>query len=232
MTETSSLPLNEPSAEAEKARLAIRRIAMIALLAILLGLFMQGLILAAKLASGGPFPGALLLVDIVSGVTWSLFVCTGVGIGTSVIKARAALAGLIALIAAPIAIGFAKASQKVMATLLGAAEQQAVLSLASISALRAIEYGALGWLLATLTRKEKTGALPYFGTGLAIGVVFGGAIAALNYQVALANGLDPALPQIAGSLVNEVVSPIGCALLIYIAQFVGANLRLVQASQA
>ena len=218
--------------DAEKASLAIKRIGTIALLAIGLGFFMQGLILTAKLASGGSFPNITFLADLAQGVTWSFLVCSGVGIATTLAKARAALAGLIAFIFAPIAVAVAKGSQKVMAGLLNAAEQPAMLSLATVSTLRAIEYGLLGWLLATLIRKDESRAFPYIATGIAIGVIFGGAIVAISYQVALSKGVVMGAPQLAGSLVNEIGSPIGCALLIYIGQFVGRNVKILSAAKA
>jgi len=140
---------------------ALKKLAVIALLAIALGFAMQGLILAGKLAGGSALPGAAILVDLAQGVTWSFLVCAGLGIGTSVARGRAVLGGVIAMICAPIAIAGAKSSQKVMAGLIGAAEQPAALSLATISVLRAIEYGVLGWLLTWLVLRTETRPLPY-----------------------------------------------------------------------
>lgn len=204
----------------------LRRIALIALGAILLGFLMQGLILAVKLSSGAAFPGMRFLVDLAQGVTWSFVVCAGVGIGTSIMKARAALVGLLAMVCAPLAIAAAKSSQKVMASLVGAVDQPAVLSLAAISGLRAVEYGLLGWWLGTLARREVSNAGPYLKAGSVSGVVFGGAIAALTWHVALSRGLNPQPPQILATIVNEVVFPIGCAFVIYMGQFVSGQMNL------
>lgn len=204
----------------------LRRIALIALSAILLGFLMQGLILAVKLSSGAAFPGMRFLVDLAQGVTWSFVVCAGVGIGTSIMKARAALVGLLAMVCAPLAIAAAKSSQKVMASLVGAVDQPAVLSLAAISGLRAVEYGLLGWWLGTLARRKVSNAGPYLKAGSFSGVVFGGAIAALTWRVALSKGLNPQPPQILAIIVNEVVFPIGCAFVIYTGQLVGGHVNL------
>jgi hypothetical protein len=204
----------------------LKRIALIALCAIALGFLMQGLILVVKLSAGAPFPGARFIVDLAQGVTWSFLVCAGVGIGTSIMKARAALVGLLAMACAPLAIAMAKSSQKVMASVVGVADQPAVLSLATISGLRAIEYGLLGWWLGTLARREVSHAAPYLKAGASLGVFFGGAIAALTYQVALSKGLSPAPPQILSSIVNEVAFPIGCAFVIYVGQLVSGHLKL------
>jgi hypothetical protein len=206
---------------------ANKRLALISVLAIALGFAMQGLILATKLASGGPFPGVLFLGHLAQGVTWPFFVCSRVGIGISPSKARAVMAGLISMIFAPIAVAAAKSSQKVMTGLIGAADQPAVLSLATISVLRAIQYGILGWLLATLARKGVERPLPYFAAGSAVVVFLGGAIAALTYHTAVTNGLTPGLPKIASSIVNEVLAPIGCAMVIYFGLVVGRNLKAI-----
>ena len=54
-----------------------------------------------------------IVVELTQGITWSFFVCAGVGLGTTLGKARAAFGGLIGLISAPLAMGLAKGSQKV-----------------------------------------------------------------------------------------------------------------------
>lgn len=224
MTQQSSL---SPQLETEQASLVVRRVATIALLAVLLGFAMQGLILGAKLLAGGPLPGTKLFVDLTQGVTWSLLVCAGVGIGTSIMKIRAALAGLVAALFAPIALAVAKSAQKVMASAIGVADQPAALSLVTISAMRAVEYGILGWVLASLVQKEVKSASAYLGAGCIIGIVFGGAIAALGYHAASLGGQSLGSAQVAASLVNEIVSPIGCALVIYCGQLVGRNVSML-----
>ncbi|HTV67778.1 MAG TPA: hypothetical protein VMF90_04505 [Rhizobiaceae bacterium] len=209
------------SAETGQADAILKKIAILAFCSIALGFAIQGLILAAKLAAANEIVWAKAVVDMTGGITWALLVCTGVGIGTSIMKARPLLAGVIALICAPIAIAFAKSSQKVMSGLMGAAEQEAVLSLGTISVLRAIEYGVLGWLLGRLAQAGVERSWPYVRVGMGIGVVFGGAIAALTYQVAVTQGLQPGGVQIASSIINEVIFPIGCAFVIYVGQLVG-----------
>ena len=77
---------------AQRASRAIRSIAFVAIAAIGLGFLMQGLIVLARLLAGGALPGAGLVADLASTVSWSVLVCTGVAIGVSLGKARAALA--------------------------------------------------------------------------------------------------------------------------------------------
>ena len=136
-----------PQAVEEEGAL-IRRIAPIALLSVAVGFAIQGLILAAKLWGGVDNATAGFAASLAQGVTWSVLVCVGVGIVTSVSEARPLLAGLLALLVAPLALALAKASQKVVAGLISAAEQEAALSLGMASSLKAVEYGILGWMLA------------------------------------------------------------------------------------
>ncbi|MGB3502627.1 MAG: hypothetical protein WBA44_13460 [Mesorhizobium sp.] len=219
-------------AEGAEAMRLIRRVALIALLSIGLGFVIQGLILTAKLW-GGVFPASTTVVsDLTHGITWSLLICVGVGMITALSKARPAIAGALSLLAAPLAVAIAKASQKMMAGLIDAADQQAALSLSAVAGLRAIEYGVLGWLLAALVQKSETRASRYFGVGGAVGVVFGGAIAWFAYHAALTKGLNPGTVQIVSSIINEVVFPLGCAGIIYAAQFVSRSASLVEKARA
>lgn len=214
------------------AEKAIKLVGMIALLSILLGFAMQGLIVFARMTSGGSPDGPRFLADLTHGVSWSFLVCAGIGIGTALTRARASLVGLIGLVCAPIGMALAKSSQKVVSGLVGAASQPAVLSLATISALRAVEYGLLGWLLATLVRKGTATARPFLLTGLAVGFLFGGAICAITFQVAASSGSPLEAPRIAATLVNELAMPVGCAVVIYIGQVVSRSMQALNGATA
>ncbi|KXF75029.1 hypothetical protein ATN84_20285 [Paramesorhizobium deserti] len=222
-------PMNEDPTPTSpgQAKRSLHQVAIVAFLAIFLGFFMQGLILASKLITGNAFPGISFLADLAQGVTWSFFVCTGVAVGLFLSKARAALSGIIAFIFAPAAVSLAKASQKVMLNLLQIADKPGFLSLGTISILRAVEYGLLAWLLAKLIEKNAHQPSLYVGAGLIVGLVFGGAIIALTIQAAAAAGTPQQLSQMMGSLVNEIGSPIGCAVLIYIGQWITGRHQLV-----
>lgn len=222
----------EPENGVDGANLLIRRIAVIAMLSILLGFVIQSLILVAKLW-GGVFPaGATIISDMTNGISWAVMICVGVAIITSQFKARPVLAGLLSLIAALLAVAIAKASQKTMAGLISAADQQAALSLSAISGLRAIEYGVLGWLLALLAQNAKPRASRYLGAGGAVGVVFGGAIAWFAYQAAIAKGMPYGTVQVVSSLINEVSFPLGCAGVVYAGQLMSRSTKLIEKAGA
>jgi len=222
---------NSAPASGHEARVTLNRIALIALLAVGLGFVMQALVIVARLLGGGAFPGITLLADLAQTVTWSVIVCAGVAIGVSVSKARKALAGLMGLLFAPLALALAKASQRAMLAVIGVLEQPAALSLATVGVVRAFEYGLLAWLLAILTEKEVVRPGPYIGTGAAIGVSFGSVLFWLTWQASLAEGVEIALPQILGMIVNEIGAPAGCALLIYIGQLAGHSFSIYKKHQ-
>lgn len=217
----------QPSADTETPRRAIRHLAAIALMAVGVGFLAQGLILAGKLSGGAPWPGLALFADLAQGITWSALICVGVGIGASLGKHRAALAGIFAALCAPLAIALAKAAQRVVASLIDVAVNPAILSLATIGTLRALQYGILGWLLAWLVQRGETRPAPYVGSGAAVGVVIGGAILFISAGVAEQSGQVFGAPQMVASIVNDILFPIGCAAVIYVGQFVGRNLKIV-----
>jgi hypothetical protein len=197
---------------------------------VILGLAVQSAILVIKLA-GRPM-GADLVVDVASGVTWAVLVCTGLAIGLSVAKRRPMLTGALAFCFAPIALAAAKASQKVLSGWLGAAEKEAVLALGTVSMLRAAEYALLGWLLARLVIRDRASLWPYLAVGCAAGLTFGGAITGLTWWVARDDGLPLPPAALAATVINEMVFPVGCALVIFLGQSVGRHLRVLDVSPA
>ena len=207
---------------------ALRRVATVALLSILLGLAVQAAILAVRL-TGRP-PGTDLLVDLAAGVTWSALVCTGVALGLAIARGQPLLSGLLALCVAPAALGVAKASQKVMTGWLGAAEKEAVLSLGTVSILRALEYALLGWLLGRLVLRGHARPWPYLGAGAAAGLTFGAGIVALSLRAVRVGGEAMGPPALAALVINEMVFPVGCALVIFLGQSVGRHLKVLDAT--
>jgi hypothetical protein len=146
-------------------------------------------------------------------------------VATAVTRGRIALASLIAALFAPVALALAKAAQKVMANLIGAASEPAVLSLTTIGIFRAVEYGILGWVLAVLVQRQEARAWPYLAIGAAVGLLIGGAFVGVSLNAASDLGQEPGTPQVAAMVVNEIFFPIGCALVIFISQWVGRSLK-------
>ncbi|CCV16136.1 hypothetical protein [Mesorhizobium sp. STM 4661] len=224
---TSATPDADPLSHS--ARLALRRVVMVAWLGIALGFAMEALILTVRFAAGSHPATTQVLIELAQGVTWSFFVCAGVSLGTAIAKVRASIGGLIGAIAAPLAMGIAKGTQKVMVSALDASAKPVILSLPTLGVLRAIEYGLLGWILASLASKEKPRPQQFMLAGALIGAVFGGGITVLTIETALAKDVALALPQAITTAVNEIVFPIGCSLVVYIALQVSRNMKFISA---
>ncbi len=223
----SNVPPQPLAPQPTSAEIALVRMAMVAWLSIVLGFAMQGIVLAGKLSVGSRPELVQVVIDLAQGVTWSFFVCAGVGLGTTIAKAHKALGGLIGLVVAPVAMGIAKGSQKFMVSALSAADRPVILSLGTMGVLRAIEYGLLGWALAWLASRQETPLGRFVLAGAAVGLAFGGGITALTVHVAQSKGLDLTVPQIIGLSINEIVFPIGCSVVVYFALQIGRQIRLI-----
>ncbi|MER9238472.1 hypothetical protein [Mesorhizobium sp. M0633] len=65
--------------------------------------------------------------------------------------------------------------------------------------------------------------------GALIGAVFGGGITVLTIETAAANDAALAMPQAIATGLNEIVFPIGCSLVVYIALQVSRHMKYVAA---
>ncbi|MBL8881066.1 MAG: hypothetical protein JNG88_18275 [Phycisphaerales bacterium] len=218
----TGLPSAAPAAAAISIPTLLFRVAW---MSICLGLVMQLLTMTV----GGLFGGKLaaisqFLAELSGKVTWSSIVCSGVALGAAAAKANRAWAGIAGVFAAPAAFVAAKAVQKGIGAAGGVPPQPdpSVLLQATVIVLKAAQYGALGLAVVWIARQRWGGLGAHIGVGLATGVLFGSAIIGVTY----ANTTPAmALPRIAAQTVNELVFPIGCALVLYAAGRMGERIR-------
>jgi hypothetical protein len=189
----------------------------VAWLAILLGLLLQlALLLAA--AGLGSFAGLRPLVaETARNVGWSVLVCTGIAVGRVAAKGRPPLMGIAGLLAAPLALTTANTIQKGIAAALNVPQAAGAAPL-WVLVLKAAEYGCLAAALGWIGRRAWAGAPAYAAVGLLAGIVFGGAALTVVAQLA-PTPLSPAALMVKG--VNELVFPVGCALVIFTAEVLG-----------
>jgi len=185
-------------------------------LAVLLGLAIE-VILVVFAAGFGTLKGAYpVLADLVNKISWSVIVCVGIAVGTMAQKARGPLMGLAGLLAAPLAFVVARSLHKGALAALGvAAAAGPGPSLILIGVLKGLQYASFGLALNWVEKKPWGKLAAYLTTGLAVGVVFGGTILALVIQAA---PQMPPFPVLVSSATNEVLFPIGCALVIYVSK--------------
>jgi hypothetical protein len=192
----------------------------VAWLAILLGLLLQLAVLLVAAGFGNDISPRPLLAETLKTVSWSLLVCVGVALGRVAAKGQVPLEGVTGLLAAPLALTAANTVQKGVAEAVGAAGVPAGPAPVWVLAIKAAEYGALGLALEWMGRRAWHSAFGHLAVGLLTGVVFGGVFLAVVVQSAPTPLATPAL--VARGL-NELLFPVGCALVVFIAEVLRAH---------
>ena len=191
----------------------------VAWLSILLGFAMEALLLLVVAGLASP-PGLKPIVaDLVQKVSWSVFVCVGLAIGTAASKARVQVMGVLGLLGGPLAFNTARFLHKSASHALAVAGPAAGgVPLFLLGLLKGAEYGSLGATLGWVGRRPWGGAAAHIAAGLAVGLIFGGAVLVLTAKAAT-TPLSPAALLVRG--VNEVLFPIGCSLVLFAAEALG-----------
>jgi hypothetical protein len=187
----------------------------VAWLAILLGVLLQLAVLLVAAGFGTAINPRPLLAETFKTVSWSLLVCVGVALGRVAAKGRLPLEGITGLLAAPLALTAANAVHKGVAEAVDAAGVPAGPAPLWVLAIRAAEYGCLGLALEWVGRRAWGSALGHLGAGLLIGVVFGGVFLTVVVQSA---PTPLSTPSLLARGVNELLFPVGCALVVFIAE--------------
>ena len=187
-------------------------------MAVLLGLAMEALLVALAAGFGSLHSAKPIVADLVQKVSWSVVVCVGLAVGATAQKARGPALGLSGLIAAPLAFMVARSLHKGAVHALGlAGTAKPGLALVLIAVVKAVQYGSFGLTLDWIAKKPWGGLAAHLATGLAVGMVFGGGLLALQVQAA---AQSPPLPALISSAANEFLFPVGCAFVIYISKVI------------
>jgi hypothetical protein len=190
----------------------------VAWLAILLGLAMEVLLLVLGGALGDVLGLRSMVADFIRNITWSVFVCVGLAVGTAVAKARAPLMGFLGLFSAPLAFEASRVLHK------GTLEALAVTGTAGqdvspllVAVIKGLEYGFLGLGVGWVSQRRWGGAVAHAAVGLLVGLIFGGTIIALTAGVSP----PPAAADLFVKSINEVLFPVGCSLVLFSAGVLG-----------
>ena len=190
-------------------------------LAILLGFVMEVLFLLFA-AGFEILPGfKSVIADLFGKVSWSVLVCAGLALGTAASKFRASFMGLLGLLAAPLAFHVSRALQQGVAKTLEVASAGTSVgsqTLILLALVKAVEYACLGVVIGWMGHRAWGGVLAHAAVGLAVGILFGGAILSFTYWTAPeplgATGLF-------SRAINEIIFPVGCSLVLYAATALG-----------
>jgi hypothetical protein len=179
-------------------------------LSLLLVAVLEALLVLSAAASGeleGPEP---FLVDLAQKVPWGVGVCTGLWLGLELGHGRALVAAAAGLVAAPIASLLLRAVAE-GAHALTFAEEPAGPAPLAVAAIKGVEYACLGLLVGWLGGRSWARVPHHAAAGMVVALPFGLALLALS-------AASSELPLDTGRMlawgVNELLFPIGCALIL------------------
>ena len=205
-----------PNTAPQNAGVMLLRVAW---LAVALGLAMEALLLLLASGFGEVLGLKSLVADLVRNVTWAAFVCVGLAVGTTLSKIRVPAMGFFGFLAAPLAFEVSRSVHKRILEALDLSGAEATAASPVLLALiKGVEYGCLGLLIGWIGGRAWGGVLAHALAGLAVGIVFGGAILALTL------GAVPVPVPVADLVsrgLNELLFPVGCALVLFSAGALG-----------
>jgi hypothetical protein len=190
----------------------------VAWLAILLGLVMELLLVLVSSIGGGLGGLGPFVAGLIKSVSWSVFVCVGLALGTAVVQARPAVMGFLGLLSAPLAFEISRVLHKAALNALevygGGSDG---LSPLLVAVIKGLEYGCLGVGIGWVSRRRWGGAMAHLAVGLLVGLGFGG------IQIAYAAGgtLQLSSADFLSAAVNEVLFPAGCSIVLFGATTLG-----------
>jgi hypothetical protein len=186
-------------------------------LAVILGLAMEVLLLVLGGVVGDALGLKPFVADLVRNVTWSVFVCAGLAVGTAVVKARAPLMGFLGLVSGPLAFEASRVVHKGTLEALAITGGGGNLSPVLVAGIKGIEYGCLGLGVGWVSQRRWGGAAAHVAVGLLVGLTFG------SVELALVAGATPPPPtsDLFVDGVNEVLFPVGCSLVLFSAGVLG-----------
>lgn len=162
--------------------------------------------------------GAAAFAQVAGKVTWSSIVCIGISCGLSLAHSRERLMGLLGAVSGPVGFTVARSVHKGTLQAMSNAPEAVVLPDVlppfALAALKAVEYGVFGYWLGRIARDERAPLGRFVRAGFVIGVVFGAVFLAL-YRRARP---EADAVEVISKAVNELVFPVGCAVVLYVAR--------------
>jgi hypothetical protein len=217
MSEAAEAPSPTPPPPAKPLA---ERLLHVAWLSIAVGLSLELILLLCAALFGKNVQAAAFIAGLAQKVSWSWLVCTGIALGTAASRAQPIVAGFAGLLSAPIAFAVARATHKSVAQALSSAVAAGP-SPVLLAALKGAQYAVFGALIAYSSGKTPIQVKRYALVGLGVGVIFGGLMVWVGAQAAEASGQPLDGPGIVSRLINEILFPIGCALVICAADALG-----------
>lgn len=181
----------------------ITRLLKGAWLGVILGLLIEGVLLAIQFFQGQLPEPLRIAADTVQKVSWSSLICAALAAGQAISRNAAGLAGLAGLVAAPIAFLLARSLHKATLELLGGDVAGTPVPWAP-AVIKGVEYALLGMAIMWLSKREA-GWKAYTLLGAVVGTV----------TFALTVWLLPAGGSLVQRAIVEIVHPVGCVLAVF-----------------
>jgi hypothetical protein len=197
------------------------RMLAVAWMSIALGIAVEIVLVINAAAFGANHDARPFIADAAQKVTWSMFICMGLALGSASAPAvRAMKMGSLGVLAAPIAFMLARIVHRSVSQGLDLDVAMGRLPIV-VAIIKAVEYGCLGWAAGWLSTKPWAGIRTHAAVGFATGLTFGGTLLAFTILTA---SVTPPVAQIAGVALNEVIYPTGCAVILFAAGALGRQL--------
>jgi hypothetical protein len=187
-------------------------------LAVLLGLFMELLLVIFAWLHGGFQDARPFVADAAQKVSWAMVVCVGLAVARTVSKGQELVVGLAGLLVAPAAFTIARVVHRTATQALATTAVVVAISPLVLAGVKGLEYAVLGIAIIWISRQPWGGLGAHIAAGAIAGVVFGGTILALTMAVAQQ---PPSVAALYGWGVNELVFPIGCAVVLFVTDVLG-----------
>ena len=203
----------------------IRTVFTVAWMSVLLGVGLELLLIALAAGAGTASKLQPFIADLAQKISWGSFVCIGLAFGKVAGGLRPQVTGLMGFLAAPVGFSVARAAHKASEKALGLTSGIPAVGPSPylLAGIKAIEYAALGLILGWMLKKAWSGAWSFMAVGLGAGVIFGGTIIGLMDWHA-AKALAPVALATRG--VNEILFPVGCALVLYAADSLSKKVEI------
>ena len=203
----------------------VRTVFTVAWMSVLLGVGLELVLIVLAASAGTASRIQPFIADLAQKIAWGSFVCIGLAFGKAAAALRPQVTGMLGLLAAPVGFSVARATHKATEKALGLASAAVAAGPSPylLAGIKALEYAALGLILGWMLKKAWSGASSFLAVGLGAGIVFGGVIIGL---------MDWHAPQplspvgLATRGVNEILFPMGCALVLYAADSLSKKLEV------
>jgi hypothetical protein len=196
-----------------------RKLLTVAWMSLLLGLVIELSLVVIAAEFGTADDPRPFIADAAQRVSWSLLVCMGLTLGTASAPAtRAAAMGIYGLLSAPLAFVIARAVHRAASLGLGVPLSPGLSPLV-VATIRALEFACLGVAAAWLASKPWGGIRAHALIGLTMGLLFGGPLLAYAMATTTASPV-----KLVGLAANEVLYPVGCAIVLFVAGSLGARM--------